>query len=262
MIKIQKTISKRVDELSKIVTVCEKSLQNAPKGRLRSSLVGKTVRYYFCELPGLHSGKYLKKSDEPLIRALAQKEYEEKVLSSAKEELVSLYNLNEFYKHSSMEAAAQSLHENKKALINPLFLSDEEYAQKWQSQEFEKNDFEANEDLISDRGEKMRSKSEVLIANALNRHNIPYFYEKPLKIDGKTIHPDFTVLNIRQRQEYIWEHFGMMSDQSYMDNAFFKIHRYMTNGYLPGKNFIFTTESESIRFGTRQIETIISGYLL
>ena len=262
MIKIQKTISKRVDELSKIVTVCEKSLQNAPKGRLRSSLVGKTVRYYFCELPGLHSGKYLKKSDEPLIRALAQKEYEQKVLSAATAELKKLQDLCEFFRHSSMESVDQLIHENKKSKINPFFFSDEEYAQRWQSLEFEKSDFEADDDLISDRGEKMRSKSEVLIANALSRHGIPYHYEKPLMLDGKKIFPDFTVLNLENRSEYIWEHFGLMSNQNYVENALYKMTRYMANGILPGKNFIFSLESESVKFGTRQIEKIISGYLL
>ena len=38
------------------------------------------------------------------------------------------------------------------------------------------------------------------------KHNVPYHYEAPLYLKGRgIIHPDFTVLNIRTRQEYYWE---------------------------------------------------------
>lgn len=262
MRELEKSLIRRMDYLSRTIKQCEESLQAAPEGRLRSTHKGKFVRYYHRKLPDERSGKYLKENDEPLVRALAQKEYEQKVLSAATEELKKLQDLCEFFRHSSMESVDQLIHENKKSKINPFFFSDEEYAQRWQSLEFEKSDFEADDDLISDRGEKMRSKSEVLIANALSRHGIPYHYEKPLMLDGKKIFPDFTVLNLENRSEYIWEHFGLMSNQNYVENALYKMTRYMANGILPGKNFIFSLESESVKFGTRQIEKIISGYLL
>lgn len=262
MKEVQKTLQNRINYLSMIIKSCEESLRNAPKGRLRSTHKGKIVRYYYRDLPDARSGRYLNKTEDPLVRALVQKEYEEKLLRAAKAELKQLQDLSVFIQHSSIETVDQLIHENKRSKITPLFLSDEEFIKKWQAQEFEKSDFEADDDLISDRGEKMRSKSELLIANSLNRRHIPYFYEKPVQIDGKVIFPDFTALNVAQRCECIWEHFGMMSDPSYADKALYKLNRYMANGYLPGKNLILSMESESVRFGTRQIETIISGYLL
>ena len=41
------------------------------------------------------------------------------------------------------------------------------------------------------------------------KHNVPNHYEAPLYLKGRgIIHPDFTVLNIRTRQEYYWEPYG------------------------------------------------------
>ena len=66
------------------------------------------------------------------------------------------------------------------------------------------------------RGERVRSKSEAMIADTLYRLKIPYKYECPLTIrrktgtsrNTKTIYPDFTCLNVRLRQEFVWEHFN------------------------------------------------------
>ena len=46
---------------------------------------------------------------------------------------------------------------------------------------------------ITDAGERVRSKSELVIANLLYKNNIPYMYECPLKINNNTVYPDFTV---------------------------------------------------------------------
>ena len=73
--------------------------------------------------------------------------------------------------------------------------------------------------------ERVRSKSEVIIADTLARHGVPYRYEYPLKLksgrDGafRTIHPDFLCLNVRTRAEFYWEHFGLMDDPDYLERT-------------------------------------------
>ena len=67
--------------------------------------------------------------------------------------------------------------------------------------------------FYTSKGERVRSKSEVIIADVLNREGVPYRYEYPIYIKGiGKIYPDFTVLNIGIRKEMIWDHFGMMDD--------------------------------------------------
>ena len=71
--------------------------------------------------------------------------------------------------------------------------------------------------MITAKGEYVSSKSEKIIADTLTKNNINYVYELPLRLKGYgTVKPDFTVLNKRTRQEYVWEHFGMMDGNVYV----------------------------------------------
>ena len=62
------------------------------------------------------------------------------------------------------------------------------------------------------RGELVRSKSEVIIANALHYHNLDYIYEPELVLEGKVKRPDFKVVDEDTGEEWYWEHCGMMND--------------------------------------------------
>ncbi|PKM86490.1 MAG: hypothetical protein CVU87_12025 [Firmicutes bacterium HGW-Firmicutes-12] len=63
------------------------------------------------------------------------------------------------------------------------------------------------------RGEMVRSKSEVIVANILDKMKIEYFYEEPLNVSDKTYIPDFT-LRYQGKTAYL-EHLGMLRDKSY-----------------------------------------------
>lgn len=63
------------------------------------------------------------------------------------------------------------------------------------------------------RGEMVRSKSEVIVANILDKMKIEYFYEEPLNVSGKTYIPDFT-LRHQGKTAYL-EHLGMLRNKSY-----------------------------------------------
>ena len=65
------------------------------------------------------------------------------------------------------------------------------------------------------RGEMVRSKSEVIIANALAAKGIDYAYERPLLIEGVTKYPDFTIEDMESGQTIYWEHCGMLHVPTY-----------------------------------------------
>jgi hypothetical protein len=118
-------------------------------------------------------------------------------------------------------------------------------------------------DYFTVNGERVRSKSEILIADALSRCNIPYRYEYPTHIPGVgTVYPDFLCLNMQKRKEYAWEHNGMMSDANYADYAIKKIEIYALAGYYPGDNLILSFESSSHPLSSRIIEGNIIEYLV
>ena len=57
--------------------------------------------------------------------------------------------------------------------------------QAWLSEKYEGKQFREGEPVIlTDRGERVRSKSEKIIADYLFRKGIPYKYEKPLYLKG------------------------------------------------------------------------------
>ena len=65
------------------------------------------------------------------------------------------------------------------------------------------------------RGEAVRSKSEVIIANLLDAAGVDYRYEEKLEIDGVTKFPDFTIDDDDTGVKYYWEHLGMLSHERY-----------------------------------------------
>jgi len=83
------------------------------------------------------------------------------------------------------------------------------------------------------RGEMVRSKSEVIIADHLANKDVEYGYEQPLTIDGVTKYPDFTVTDMESGLTYYWEHCGMLHVPSYRRRWEEKLAWYRTNGILP-----------------------------
>lgn len=189
---------------------------------------------------------YLSKKNTNILRAALQNDYDYKLLKIAIRELsvldrflrrTNLHSLEELYSCASNE---------RKQLIKPLFVSNEDYSKAWQAKPYKMHPEAPNDNFITSRNEKVRSKSEVIIADTLNSMDIPYKYERELVLeDGSTIYPDFTLLNVRTREEIIYEHFGKMDDEAYLTRTLAKLNIYAKNGFTLGKNLIATFESST-----------------
>lgn len=93
------------------------------------------------------------------------------------------------------------------------------------------------------RGEKVRSKSEKLIADTLHSLGLDYKYEKKIMLNGREIYPDFTIINPLSGQTYFWEHLGLDSEE-YKNNWEFKKRIYEENQIREGANLIVTCEND------------------
>lgn len=118
------------------------------------------------------------------------------------------------------------------------------------------------QNYYTSRGGFVRSKSEKIIADALEKYNIPYQYEPVLELGYNTVYPDFVVLNVRTRKTIYWEHLGIVSDMEYATKNFIKIQNYEKNGYLLGKDLIITMESSDIPMNIKLVEQKIKEFLL
>lgn len=234
---------------------------------LRVHREGDYVSFYL-RRDGQKSGRYLsKKADRDLLQRLAQKDYAQKIVCQAKKELKAIEAFEKKYPQYTAEQVQDQYEKDALALIKPLVTTNDQYAKRWQEEYEIINDFhdfhKENCIYTTKRGEKVRSKSEVIIADALFYEKIPYYYERSVYIDGIGIcHPDFTVLNVNTRKEYIWEHFGMMSDMEYAQSSVRKIQEYQKAGYFLGKNFIATYEDAVHPLTPDLIKGVLEEYLL
>ena len=153
---------------------------------------------------------------------------------------------------------------SRQVLIKPVTVPDRQFIEEWKQESYQPKGFqEGSPEYYTGSGIRVRSKSEILIADTLDRYNVPFRYEYPLSIKGfGTIHPDFTVLNVRERKEYLWEHLGMMDDPDYSEKALCRIEQYESDGYFPGEQLIITHETATHPLNTKLINKLIKRYLL
>ncbi len=83
------------------------------------------------------------------------------------------------------------------------------------------------------RGEPVRSKSELIIADLLFSRSIEYVYEQPLHMaDGSRRLPDFTLDDPATGVTYYWEHLGMLDRPDYRARWERKKQWYADHGVL------------------------------
>lgn len=263
MEQIKNLLEAREKHLLQIKREKEKALSKAPEGSLRICNRGKKTQYYHRNDPKDFNGVYIREKDMKLAQRLAQKDYDKKVLCAAEKELgaINKYLLN--YPEKNVEQMYGKLHAERQKLIIPISEPDDIFVQNWEKVECQGKDFyEGTPEFYTEKGERVRSKSELIIAEALNKEGIPYRYEYPVYLKGVgKIYPDFTVLNVNERKEMYWEHFGMMDDPVYVEMTIKKIATYEQNGIFPGENLILTYETRKTPINQKLVKVMIEHYL-
>lgn len=263
MKRVKEILEKRYDYLMKVKNEKEKALKGTPEGKLKIVKSGGGVQYYCRNTSEIRIDKYIRKEDIEIAKALAQKDYDEKILKAADKELEVIHKYLLKYPDENVESVFEKLHVERCNLIEPIQLSNEEYIKRWEAVSYKGKDFREDATVFyTAKGERVRSKSEVIIADALMRMGIPYRYEYPLYLTGMgEIYPDFFVLNIQTRKEFYWEHFGKMDEPSYAEKTVRKISCYNQNNMYSGEKVIFTYETRGCPINQKQIETIMKRYL-
>ena len=151
----------------------------------------------------------------------------------------------------------------RQRLIQPVEPTWEQQLREWMSKDYKGKEFREDTPVIlTEQGERVRSKSEKILADYFTRKGIDYKYECPLHLKGYgVVYPDFTILSKKTRQEIYWEHDGRMDDPMYAQSAVRKIQAYEENDIYPGERLILTFETQKNILNTKMIEKMVCRYL-
>ncbi len=259
---ILQALNERIALLKRALKQAEKMEKTFPEGRLRVNRTSRQTRYYKMTdktdkadkadktdkaNKTDKTGEYLsKKYKLSTIKQLAQKDYNKQFLKTAEKELKMLEALSARFNKHRAEEVYNNLLPERKSLVTPYIQPDDLIAIEWQSKPFKPNPYKPEKKIFATRrGEMVRSKSEAIIADILYEMGIPYRYECPVKMcNGETKYPDFTLLNLKTRKIIYFEHFGRMDDEDYRKKTREKMDLYRASGIYPGKNLMFTYETE------------------
>ncbi len=260
-------LKQRKELLVSILAEKKNALNNSTSGYIRINVKKKGAvkpQYYLRETSSQKSGKYLRKGNEQLISTLIQKDYDEKILNRAEEELKYITKLLNHLAPNNLSRIYDSMIPERQQWIIPVMLSDAEYINRWMNRTYESMGFDVQNAVYETRsGLRVRSKSEMLIANLLDEYQVPYLYECPLMDkNGIWACPDFTVLNVKNRKEFYWEHLGMLDDSVYLQKNLAKIAKYESHGIIQGKNLLLSYESSVSPINMKEIELLIQNYLI
>ena len=122
----------------------------------------------------------------------------------------------------------------------------------------------------TERGDLVRSKSELVIADKLHARGIDYAYEQPLVLpNGRTRYPDFTIADDAMGVTFYWEHLGLLDDPGYRARWERKRAEYLACGIAPHDEgggpegtLIETRDEPGGRLDAAAIASVIDGVIL
>lgn len=118
-------------------------------------------------------------------------------------------------------------------------------------------------------GLMVRSKNEMLIAEALYSADLVFQYEKRLELvresngmyNTEDLYPDFTIF-LPDGDVIYWEHMGMWEKEDYKEDNIKRMTLYFQNGIYPPKNLILTFDGKEMPFDNSATWRIIEGLIL
>ena len=258
-----KILEIQLSKLEKAIAKLKKSILMAPQGNVVCRKTRGITRFF--KVNTKQSTEYLGMDKVDAIRALAQKRYDNTLLEALKEEEDILSDAFIRLSKSKSRKKLEKFPNELKPYVRLDSFTDESYIQNWidsfkhyPSPEYSKY----KEPFQTRKGEIVNSKSEVIIADRLYALGIHYHYEKPLELNEGATHrkPDFTILHPYTLETYYWEHFGLMDNEEYRNQAKAKIELYALNGIIQGKNFMTTFETSLSPLNIWYVDKLINEY--
>ena len=214
----------------------DKQLRGLPDYGLTYKCNGDKMEYYLVD-SRTKKRRYINKNESPIIEDLKRKKYIEHSMKIMKNNIAEEKKLLEIYMPYDYDFVQRIL---------PKAYRDGAHRIKSGHEELDSENCLRGRVHLTSSGIKVRSKSEVMIAEVVSSYNLRFEYERSIELwtDGEmiTVHPDFTFDN-KYGQSVYWEHFGMLGVEQYRKSALRKLNTYIENGIIPSVNLIITAEA-------------------
>lgn len=259
--------AREIKELEKVKSRLNRMIENAPEGSLRivADRSGKSRYYQKVQKESGWCNRYIPVSQRRLAEKLAQKSYAKKLATVIENEILALRQIEKNYDPDLKYEIYSRMSSERKALVKPYYVPAEVLLEQWEEEEWIK--YEGYSEYLmydTEHGEKVRSKSEVILANLFHQRRdiLRYRYEEELYLPkgDVTTHPDFTLYSMKHSKIVYWEHAGRMDDPQYADSFVRKMNSYIVNGIIPGDNLIVTYESMDTPLDIQVIKKLIAKY--
>ena len=253
---VYQAMTERFASLSVTIASLEKQLSSFPEGFISVKRINGHIYYYLSKYNC--QSRTLGENDSALIKLLVQKSYVTRALKAAKEEAEALQKALKKYPSTVAEDIYLKLSAGRKEFATPIFFTDEECARNWLSIPFTPKPFSKDApEYYTAKGERVRSKSEVIIADRLFAKGIPYKYECPFLTRNGIIHPDYTILRLSDRKILYHEHCGKMGDHGYVSDMLDRVDLYAHENIYVGDRLFLTFESEDHPFDLSYLDDFI-----
>ena len=234
------------EELRSMIVKTEKKVEafrKLPKGKLIVSHSNGCAQYYF-RAEGATKAQYIVAKDRNKVGKYVRLEYNQQILKIMKGQEKALSGFLQKYDIDRIGDVYDQLCEERRQFVQPVEETEEMRVMAWYEQNIGlQNPFPMDGMYETKKGEKVRSKSEKILADLLSDHEIPYVYEPVLELrNGSLVYPDFAIYHKRKDQTLYWEHLGLAGEESYAVKNLEKIIQYEESGYYPGINLILSME--------------------
>lgn len=257
---MERRILQRMEQLEKIKKSLEKRLQGRQIRKVECRNIRGHYRYYLDQ-------KYVRKQEMAAIKQLVEQEYYAKLIPEIEKQIAKLKKALENIDEGKLGKIYNDMHPGKRKLITAGIISREEKIRRFEEETYEGKQIEdERNEFYTNKGERVRSKSEKIIADHFERRGILYRYEKPvyLLVNGQKqiFYPDFTVMNKRTAKIIYVEHFGMMDDSGYYNATLRKLDVYEKNDILIGRDLLVFHETGKRALNMKNIDKYIDEYMV
>lgn len=262
MYSLKKELVRKEKHYQKLLDSLPRAMESPRAARLEISNCNGVVRYYriFFDQEGRKKKIYLNPEEKETAQKLAQAAYEERLQRLLQKNIKRIRVLNKNYDDNEISRIYARLSPDRKKLVKPVEMP----LEWWKALPNSGLNYQEEErKILTNNGERVRSKSEKILADLFRSRGLVYKYECPHSLkDGQVVYPDFTFFSQSQQKEIYWEHDGMMDDPDYAEKAIAKIQKYEKNGILRGVNLIVTYETSSNSLDSHWANILIDQLLL